>query len=127
MRSLTLGEVIDLHQRVIDQTGGAVGVRDLSALKAAVAQPRATFDGRDLYPSIEEKAAALCFSLVMNHPFLDGNKRVAHAALEVTLLLNGRELSATVDEQEEIFLALAGGALSREEFVTWVRSRAEAI
>lgn len=75
MRSLTLGEVIDLHQRVIEETGGAVGVRDLSALKAAVSLPRVTFDGRDLYPSIVEKAAALCFSLVMNHPFLDGNKR----------------------------------------------------
>lgn len=127
MRSLTLGEVIDLHQRVIEETGGAVGVRDLSALKAAVSLPRVTFDGRDLYPSIVEKAAALCFSLVMNHPFLDGNKRTAHAALEVTLVLNGLELSATIDEQEGVFLALAGGSLNRAEFVAWVRSRVEAI
>lgn len=127
MRSLTLGEVIDLHQRVIEETGGAVGVRDLSALKAAVSLPRVTFDGRDLYPSIVEKAAALCFSLVMNHPFLDGNKRTAHAALEVTLVLNGLELSAPIDEQEEVFLALAGGSLRRSEFVAWVRSRVEAL
>ncbi len=122
MRLLTLGEVIVLHQRVIEETGGAAGMRDLPALKSSVAQPRATFESKDLYPSVIEKAAALCFSLALNHPFLDGNKRVAHASLEVTLLLNGHELSAPIDEQEEVFLELASGTLGREEFLAWVVS-----
>jgi death-on-curing protein len=72
---LTLGEVLDLYQQVMQYTGGAMGVRDLNALESAIAQPRMTFGGEELYPTLVEKASALCFSLVMNHPFVDGNKR----------------------------------------------------
>ena len=75
MRYLTLGELVALQQRIIAATGGAAGIRVLSALESAVAQPRASFGGEDLYPSVVEKAAALGFSLVMGHPFVDGNKR----------------------------------------------------
>jgi len=117
---LTLDEVLELHARVLKQSGGAEGLRDLAALESSLAQPFQTFDGVELYPSIPAKAAALGFFLVRNHPFVDGNKRVAHAALEVTLVLNGFELAATVDEQEQIMLALAAGTLSREEFTIWV-------
>ena len=120
VRYLSLGEVVELHRLVVEQAGGAAGVRDLGALESAVAQPRAAFGGTDLYPSLAEKAAALGYSLALNHAFVDGNKRVAHAALETFLVLNGRELDATVDDAERTMLALASGALSREEFVAWV-------
>jgi death on curing protein len=80
MRYLALSEVVELHRRLLEATGGAVGIRDLGALESAVAQPKMTVAGSDLYPSLAEKAAALCFSLVANHPFVDGNKRVGHAA-----------------------------------------------
>jgi death on curing protein len=86
-------------------------VRDLAALESAVAQPYMTFGGRDLYPGVAEKASALAFSLVMNHPFVDGNKRAGHAAMEVFLVLNGYELSAATDEQERIVLGLAAGTV----------------
>jgi death-on-curing protein len=79
-----------------------------------------TFSGSELYPTIEEKAGALCFSLILNHPFLDGNKRVAHAALETMLVLNGQELVADVDEQERFFLSLAAGEIERQELVDWI-------
>ncbi len=82
MRYLTLGEVLDLYQQVMQYTGGAVGVHDLNALESAIAQPRMTFGGEELYPTIVEKASALGFSLVMNHPFADGNKPAGHAAME---------------------------------------------
>ena len=82
MRYLSLGEVLELHRLIIQQSGGAVGVRNLAALESAIAQPRMTFDGHDLYPSLEAKAAAICFFIVQNHPFLDGNKRCGHAAME---------------------------------------------
>lgn len=82
-----------------------------------------TFDEEDLYPTVEEKAAALCFSLVMNHPFIDGNKRVGHAAMETFLVLNGWELVATVDDSEATILLLAAGELEREELLEWVKSR----
>ena len=85
MRYLTLGEVLDLHRRVIEQSGGADGVRDLGGVESAVAQPPMTFGGDELYPTSESKATALCFSLVMNHPFVDGNKRIGHAAMETFL------------------------------------------
>lgn len=80
-----------------------------------------TFEGRELYPDLETKAAALCFSIVMNHPFVDGNKRVGHAAMEIFLVLNGLELDATVEESETTMLTLAAGKLSRDQFSLWVR------
>jgi death-on-curing protein len=73
VRFLTFAEAIDLHRRLIEQSGGAPGLRDPGALEAALAQPRMTFGGDDLYPTVVEKAAALGFSLIMNHPFVDGN------------------------------------------------------
>ena len=120
MRYLHFGEVLDLHRRVLEGSGGAPGLRDLGALESAIAQPFATFGGEDLYPTVVEKAAALAFSLVSNHAFVDGNKRVGHAAMETFLVLNGLELRATSDEQEELILRLASGGLSRSELSTWL-------
>jgi death-on-curing protein len=110
-----VSEIINLHTSILGSSGGAPGVRDIGGLKSAAAQPRLTFGGDELYTSLFQKAAALCHSLVLNHPFVDGNKRVGHAALETMLLLNGFELSASVDEQEDLFLRLASGQLSRSE------------
>jgi death-on-curing protein len=121
MRSLTLMEVLELHRRVIEQSGGALGVRDLGLLESAIAQPRMTFDGEDLYPGLLEKAAALGFSIIMNHPFVDGNKRTGHAATETFLVLNELEINAPVDEQEYLVLAIAAGELRREAFVEWLQ------
>ncbi len=87
MRHLTLGEVVELHGRLIAATGGATGIRDLGLLESALAQPAATFAGAELHPTPVDKAAALGFSLVANHPFVDGNKRIGHAVIEVFLVL----------------------------------------
>lgn len=122
MRYLTLTEVLELHRMVIEDSGGSAGLRDLGVLLSAVAQPRASFEGRDLYPSLESKATALCFSLVMGHPFVDGNKRVGHAAMETFLVLNGRELEASVEEAERVMLGLAAGTVDRERLLEWVRT-----
>lgn len=121
MRFLGLAEVIDLHQRIVESSGGAHGIRDLGALESAVAQPRMTFGDEELYPTVIDKAAALGFSLVSNHPFLDGNKRVGHAAMETFLILNGYQIDADVDEQERVVLALAAGELERPAFMSWLR------
>jgi death-on-curing protein len=91
MRFVSLAEVLVLHERVIGQSGGAAGLRDLGSLESALAQSRATFEGADLYPSLAEKGTALAYSLVSNHPFVDGNKRIGHAALDTFLVLNGFE------------------------------------
>ena len=120
MRYLSFGEVVELHQKILAQSGGATGVRDVGLIESALAQPRATFDGVDLHPTIAEKAAALGFALVANHPFLDGNKRVGHAAMEVFLVLNGYEIVASVDEQERVVLDVASGVLNRSDFSEWL-------
>ncbi|HEY2787412.1 MAG TPA: type II toxin-antitoxin system death-on-curing family toxin [Fimbriiglobus sp.] len=82
-----------------------------------------TFGGVDLYPTLADKAAALGFSLALNHGFVDGNKRIAHAAMETFLILNGYEIRASVDEQEGVFLRLAAGESNREDFTNWVKQQ----
>jgi death-on-curing protein len=121
MRYLTLGEVVELHRLVLAVTGGGHGIRDLAALESAVAQPRASFGGSDLHRGLIEKAAALAFALAQGHAFVDGNKRVAHAAMATFLQLNGAEIVAAIDEQERLMLDLASGRLSRDELAGWLQ------
>jgi death-on-curing protein len=126
IRYLTLIEVLELHRRILEQSGGALGIRDMGLLESAIAQPRMTFGGEDLYPSLLEKAAALGFSIIMNHPFVDGNKRTGHAATETFLVLNGLEINASVDEQERMMMAIASSKQEREVFVEWLQQNTTA-
>lgn len=120
MRYLSLQEVISLHSLLIAQSDGSSGLRDRGALESAVAQPEASFGGQELYPDLATKAAALGHSLIQNHPFVDGNKRVGHATMEVFLLLNGHEIDAPVDDQEKIIIDVASGKVSRIELSQWI-------
>lgn len=122
MRYLTLAEILELHHRVIEQSGGAHGIRDLGGVESAIAQPQMTFGGGELYPTLEAKAGALCYSLVMNHAFVDGNKRIGHAAMETFLVIHGYELAPNVDDAEHVMLKLAAGEVSREELLEWITS-----
>ncbi len=122
MHYLTLKEVLELHRRIVAQSGGHPGVRDVHALLSALYQPRMTFGGQELYPPLVDKAAALGFAIIRNHPFVDGNKRVGHAAMELFLLRNGYEIEASVDEQEKIVLKVAAGEMDREAFTEWLRA-----
>jgi len=120
VRYLTKDEVLALHQMLLEQSGGTTGIRDQGALDSALAQPEMSFDGQDLYPSLLEKAAAVAYSLIQNHPFVDGNKRIGHASMEVMLALNGYEIEANVNEQEALILSVASSELSREAFTQWI-------
>lgn len=122
MRYLTLNEIIRLHKCIIKQSGGCCGIRNISALESAIAKPRMTFEGKDLYPTIVEKASTLAYSLIKNHPFVDGNKRIGHAAMETFLVLNGYEIDAPIDEQEKIILDVATSRIDKDEFKKWVQS-----
>ncbi len=121
MRYLTLAEVLEIYRRIVEQSGGAAGVSNLAGLESALTQPRMRFGGEELYPTIIEKASALGFSLIKNHPFIDGNKRIGHAVMEIFLVLNGFEISASVDEQEQVTLQVASGELGRDGFVNWLK------
>jgi len=120
MRYLSLQEVFSLHSLIIAQSGGSSGLRDRGALESAVAQPEASFGGEELYPDLASKAAALGHSLIQNHPFVDGNKRIGHAAMEVFLLLNGYEIDSSVAEQEMMIINVASGKVSRIELSEWL-------
>lgn len=123
MRYLSIIEILEIHDQLVNVSGGSSGIRDINILKSVVSQPRLTFDKKELYPDIATKASALCFALVKNHPFVDGNKRVGHAAMEIFLVLNGYEIDASVDEQEKVMIDLAAGNISRTEFTEWLGER----
>lgn len=120
---LSLQQVLEIHAAQIERYGGGQGCRDVGRVEAAVGRPAQTFGGEDLYPDAASKAAALMESLVMNHPFVDGNKRVgAHAAI-VFLVLNGYRLVASSADLVEITLALASGKVPVEKLTIWFRQR----
>ncbi len=121
MKYLSVKQVLRIHARSIEQFGGDPTVRDLGMLESAVAQPRASFGGKGLYTNVADKAAALAFSLVMNHPFADGNKRTGYGAMMRFLSRNGHTIAGPLAEHEFVFVQLAAGELDREEFLGWVR------
>ncbi|NOQ63347.1 MAG: type II toxin-antitoxin system death-on-curing family toxin [Methyloprofundus sp.] len=121
MRLLTIEQVVLLHQRLLQQSGGGQGIRDMGILESAIAQPNMSYESELLYPTLIDKVAALGFSLINNHPFIDGNKRIGHAAIEVTLLMNGFEITVNVDEQESIILSIASGKMDRMELNQWLQ------
>ena len=120
---LSKSQLLHLHGRLIDRFGGPAGLRDEGALDSALARAQATFDGEDLYPTLAEKAAALFHSLVSNHPFLDGNKRIAAISAELFLLVNGLELAASDEELEELVVSSARGELAVGEIAIWLDQR----
>lgn len=122
MRYISLAQALELHRRLIEQSGGTPGILNLGALESALLHPRMTFGAEDLYPTLAGKAAALAFSIIRNHPFMDGNKRTGHAAMEVFLMLNGHEVWSSVDDAEEVILRVASGEMDREQFTDWIEA-----
>lgn len=114
---LSVDFVLEIHRRVIEEFGGVPGLRDRGLLESAVAMPQSKFGGNDLHVGLSEKAAAYHFHLCANHPFMEGNKRVAVAAAEVFLLINGQELSASDNDVEVLTLGVAAGRLSKDHVI----------
>ncbi len=121
MRFLTVDEVIFLHDKVLAATGGIQGVVNAGLLESAVENAKATFEGQDLFPDLESKCAATVYSLIKNHPFADGNKRVGAYVLLMLLVLNGRRLTVPDEELEKAIMAVAGGGMAREALDHWLR------
>ena len=109
MIKLTIDDIILLHKKIIDKTGGIRGIRDIGLLEMAVNSPFSSFGGEDLYRTIEEKAKHLCNSLIRNHPFLDGNKRIGILAMLIFLDLNEKKLDTTNEEIISLGLGIAKG------------------
>lgn len=124
---LSVDQARRLHTDQIGHYGGDAGLRDRGLLESALARPAATFGGEDLYPDVPAKAAALMHSLVLNHPFVDGNKRVGAQAAIVFVSVNGWEFLATPDELVDVTLQLAAGQVAVEALTIWFRHRLRAV
>ena len=122
MIRLSKPQILLLHEQLIAETGGSSGLRDEGMLDSALNTPFQTFAGKDVYPSLQQKAARLCFGLVKNHPFVDGNKRIGAHVMLVFLALNGIELQHTQTELSEIILQLAAGTLQSTDLLDWILS-----
>jgi death-on-curing protein len=121
---LTPEQVLFLHSRLIDETGGAHGVRDIGMLLSALGRLQATYEGKELYPDLFTKAAALMDSLVRNHPFVDGNKRTAITSTAMFLRINGYRLVVKHAEMVRFTLSCAQSQLSLEQIASWFANRA---
>ena len=115
-------QVLLIHDQLIAETGGSPGLRDEGMLDSALNAPFQTFGGEDVYPSLQQKAARLCFGLVKNHPFVDGNKRIGAHVMLVFLALNGVELQHSQTELSDIILQLAAGEIDTEDLLYWILS-----
>lgn len=122
MIKLTKEQVISIHSSLIKASGGTDGVRDEGLLESALESPFQTFDGHDLYPSIIQKAARIGYSLVSNHPFIDGNKRIGIHIMLVFLAINGIDISCTQEDLIKIGLSLADDTMTFEELSVWLSS-----
>jgi death on curing protein len=120
---ISLDEAIAIHAELIEATGGSHGVRDRGGLEAALARPFASFAGQDLYPNAVDKAAALLESLVMNHPFVDGNKRAGYTLARLTLLTYDLDLRAADDEEYDMVIHVATGQMDVDGIREWMKSR----
>ena len=122
MIRMTKEQIMRIHSRLTDVTGGSDGVREMGLLESAIEAPFQTFGGYELYPTLEEKAARLGASLVCNHPFVDGNKRIGVHAMFVFLALNGIAPQYTQKELADLGIALADGSMKYEALLEWLKS-----
>ena len=117
---IPINEVQQIHKILIDTFGGSHGVRDTSALESALARPLQTFDNKELYPTVIEKASALVESILNNHPFIDGNKRTGYVLMRLYLMDNGLDIDATQEEKYNLIINIASGVLRFEQIVEWL-------
>ena len=117
---ITLSQVEQIHTILIDQFGGRHGVRDYGTLSSALSRPYSTFDGKELYPAVIQKAAALIESILVNHPFVDGNKRAGYVLMRLLLIEYGFDITATQDEKYQFVIRIASGKSNFNDIVYWL-------
>ena len=120
MIKFTQEKVLLLHKLITEETGGDPNVRDIALLNSALESAFATFDGKELYPTKQEKGARLGFSLISNHAFVDGNKRIGMYVMLSFLQVNGIHIHPTNEEVARVGLAVASGTMSYEELLAWI-------
>lgn len=119
---ISTDEAIAIHELLIESFGGSKGVRDRSSLHSALSRPFQTFEQKDLYPDPEDKASAILESIIVNHPFIDGNKRKGYVLMRLTLLKYGMDLQSSEDEKFEMIMAVANGNINFGKIRKWINS-----
>ena len=125
MIRISKNQILRLHKNLIDKFGGVDGIRDEKLFDSAISSPFQTFGGQDLYPTLVEKAARLCYSLVKNHPFLDGNKRIGTHTMIVFLKANGINLKCSNTDLIHEILSVADNSVAYEDFLNWLEAHIE--
>lgn len=125
MIKLSAEQVLAVHKMMIEKTGGSDGTRDADLLESALNSPFQTFDGKDVYPSLLHKAAALCRGIISNHPFVDGNKRTGVHTMLIFLEINGAHLKYTKKDLVELGLGAASGKLDNSGVFYWLSEHCE--
>lgn len=121
MKHVSIIQVLQLHTKMIQATGGADGVRDQTLLESALYKALSTFDGKGLYLSIEEKCANICFCIIKNHPFIDGNKRIGLFIMLILLEYNNVILRYDQRELVNLGLGIADGSFAQDYIVNWIK------
>ncbi len=120
---IELKDVLNIHNILIDKFGGSKGVRDIGSLESAINRPFATFENQDLYPTPSDKAAAILESILINHPFVDGNKRTAYLLMRLILIENGFDIIENQEEKYKMVISASNGDIRFEEIKNWIQTR----
>lgn len=120
MITLTVSEILRLHQKLLDATGGLSGTRDLGLLESAVYSANQTFGEEEAYPTVEQRAARLAYAITQNHPFMDGNKRIGMLVMLMTLRLNHVQIRYTQSELIQLGLSVADNSFRYEDILAWI-------
>ena len=116
-------QILKLHNRIINEFGGIHGIRDERMLDSALANPLQTFAGLDLYPTCVDKAVQLCYGLIKNHPFLDGNKRIALHSMLILISINGLKIEFAYDELIDIIFKVADGSFNSSDLLQLLKEK----
>ncbi len=127
MKYLHYRQTLFIYRRIMHFSGGTAGLRDEGLLRSALARPRMTFGGQDLYPTLFEKVAVLGHSLINNHPFIDGNKRLAFEAMDITLRLNGYRITASLNKKYKFVLDISKGKLNEDGITKWLKNNSRTL
>ena len=120
---ISVGDAVAIHKILIQEFGGSHGLRDQNALEGALNRPYSSFDGKELYPTIIEKSAAILESIVIGHPFVDGNKRIGYVLMRLLLLSEGLEVNATQNQKYEFIIQITKGEIKAEEITQWIKRK----
>ncbi|WP_422449107.1 type II toxin-antitoxin system death-on-curing family toxin [Thermoanaerobacterium sp. DL9XJH110] len=123
MKTLSVENIILFHEKIIKETGGSAGVRDRGLIESALNRAFMTYDGKDLYPTIIDKIAVITYSLINNHGFVDGNKRIGIAVMIILLKMNNIKVYYTQQELIDLGLKTAGGLMKEKDILNWIKER----